>query len=68
MNVTVFWNVALCSLVEVYQCFRGSCCLNHQGDDEKLFVTMMMEAACTTERFVNFYQTTQFNISEDFPL
>jgi hypothetical protein len=24
MKMAVFWVVALCSLVEVYQCFRGS--------------------------------------------
>jgi hypothetical protein len=27
----VFWNVAPCSLVEVYRRFRGACCLRHQG-------------------------------------
>jgi hypothetical protein len=31
--MAVFWVVAPCSLVEVYQRFRGSCCLRHQGDD-----------------------------------
>jgi hypothetical protein len=31
MKMTVFWNVALCSLVEVYRCFRGACCLHHQA-------------------------------------
>jgi hypothetical protein len=34
MKMTVFWVVAPCSLVEVYQRFRGACCLNHQSDDE----------------------------------
>jgi hypothetical protein len=29
----VFWVVPPCSLVEVYQRFRGPCCLHHQGDD-----------------------------------
>jgi hypothetical protein len=28
---TVFWDVELCSLVEVYRRFRGACCLHHQG-------------------------------------
>jgi hypothetical protein len=32
MKKDVFWVVALCSLVEVYQRFRGSCCLHHQGN------------------------------------
>jgi hypothetical protein len=31
-KMTVFWVVAPCSLVEVYQRFRGPCCLHHQGD------------------------------------
>jgi hypothetical protein len=32
MKIAVFWVVAPCSLVEVYQRFRGTCCLHHQGD------------------------------------
>jgi hypothetical protein len=32
-KMAVFWVVAPCSLVEVYQRFRGPCCLHHQGDD-----------------------------------
>jgi hypothetical protein len=34
MKMAVFWVVALCSLVEVYQRFRGPCCLHHRGNDE----------------------------------
>jgi hypothetical protein len=30
--MAVFWVVAPCSLVEVYQRFRGPCCLHRQGD------------------------------------
>jgi hypothetical protein len=30
-KMAVFWVVAPCSLVEVYQCFRGPCCLHHQA-------------------------------------
>jgi hypothetical protein len=30
--MAVFW-VAPCGLVEVYQRFRGPCCLHHQGDE-----------------------------------
>jgi hypothetical protein len=33
MKITDFWDVAPCSLVEVYRRFRGACCLHHQGDD-----------------------------------
>jgi hypothetical protein len=45
MKMAVFWVVVLCSLVEVYLCFRGTCCLHYQ-------------ALCTSEMSVNFYQTT----------
>jgi hypothetical protein len=43
--MAVFWVVAPCSLVEIYQRFRGPCCLHHQGD----------EAARSSEKLVNFY-------------
>jgi hypothetical protein len=49
MKIAVFWVVAPCSLVEVYQRFRGPCCLHHQGD----------------ESLVNFYQTTRCYNPED---
>jgi hypothetical protein len=32
-KMAVFGVVAPCSLVEVYQRFRGPCCLHHQGDE-----------------------------------
>jgi hypothetical protein len=32
-KMDVFWVVPLCSLVEVYQHFRGPCCLHHHGPD-----------------------------------
>jgi hypothetical protein len=32
-KMVVFWVVAPCSLVEVYQRFRGPCCLHHQVDE-----------------------------------
>jgi hypothetical protein len=36
MKMAVFCVVLLCSLVEVYQCFRGACCLHHQNNDSSL--------------------------------
>jgi hypothetical protein len=60
LKMTVFWYVVPCSLVEVYQHFRGACCLHNQGD-----VALMMEAASTPETSVNFYQTIWCNIPED---
>jgi hypothetical protein len=29
-SMKIFWDVAPCSLVEVYRRFRGACCLHHQ--------------------------------------
>jgi hypothetical protein len=46
MRMAVFWVVAPCSLVEVYQRFRGACCL----------IALMMDAVNTSETSVNFYQ------------
>jgi hypothetical protein len=59
-GMAVFWVIAPCSLVEVYQRFRGACCLHHQGDE-----WMMMEAARTSETLVNVYQTTRCYSPED---
>jgi hypothetical protein len=55
--MAVVWVVAPCSLVEVYQRFRGTCCLHHQSDE--------MEAARTSETLVNFYHTTRRYNPED---
>jgi hypothetical protein len=33
MRIAVFWDVAHCSLVEIYWCFRSDYCLHRQGDD-----------------------------------
>jgi hypothetical protein len=46
--MTVFWDVAPCSLVDVYQSLRGTC----------WWVIALIEAAGTSETLVNFYQTT----------
>jgi hypothetical protein len=60
-KMAVFWVVSPCSLVEVYQRFRGLCCLHHQGNE----FTLMMEAARTSETLVNFYQTKRRYNPED---
>jgi hypothetical protein len=53
MKMTVFWDVAPCSLVEVYRCFRA--------------IVLMMEAVNTSETSVYFNQTTRSNILEESP-
>jgi hypothetical protein len=57
VEVTVFWNVALCSLVEINLHFRGAYCLHY-----KAIIAIMMEAARNSETSVSFYQTTRCNI------
>jgi hypothetical protein len=47
--MAVFWVVVLCSLVEVYQHFRGP---------SASLIALMMEAARASKTLVNFYQTT----------
>jgi hypothetical protein len=32
MKMAVFWVVRPCSLEAVYWCFRGACCVHHQGE------------------------------------
>jgi hypothetical protein len=34
MNMVVLWDVAPCSLVEVYRRFKDDCCLHRLGDEE----------------------------------
>jgi hypothetical protein len=56
LKKAVFWDVAPCSLVEVYRRFRGAYCLHYQGDEE---------AANTSETSVNLYQIIRHNDPED---
>jgi hypothetical protein len=56
LKITFFWDVAPCSLADVYRRFGGACCLHRRGDDG---------AGSTSETSVNFYQTTRRNVSEN---
>jgi hypothetical protein len=40
--MAVFWVVALCRLVEVYQRFTGPCCLHHQGDEDSYLLISLL--------------------------
>jgi hypothetical protein len=39
-QIAVFWVIATCSLVEVYHCFRGICCLHHQGPNDRGYTAL----------------------------
>jgi hypothetical protein len=56
MKMTVFWDVAPFSLVEVYRRFRGVSIIRA--------IALMMEAASTSKTSVNFNQTTRRSIPE----
>jgi hypothetical protein len=58
MKMTVFWDVALCSLVDVYDVSEVLAAS---------IIRAMMKAASTSEASVNFYQITRRNITEDSP-
>jgi hypothetical protein len=60
MMMTVFWVVEPCSLVEAYRRFSIACSFHHQG-----IISLMMDAASTSETSVNIYQTTRRNNPED---
>jgi hypothetical protein len=53
MKMTAYWDIELCSLVQVDQRFRGAYC-----------DALMMEAVHTSETSVNFYKNTQRNNPE----
>jgi hypothetical protein len=55
--MTALWDIAPCSLVELYRRFVGVNCLHHQG-------ALAMEAARTSETLVYFKETTRRYISE----
>jgi hypothetical protein len=55
--MAVFLVVAPCNLVEVYQCFRGACCLHRQGTD--------FGGSKHLRNVGKLYQTAWLNNSED---
>jgi hypothetical protein len=40
MNMTAFWNMAPCSVVEVDRRFAVAHCLHYLGDDQDVVVTL----------------------------
>jgi hypothetical protein len=64
MKMTVFWDVAPCSLVETDWMFQR-CLLPPLSRWWGWWLTPMMEAVSTSEMSVNFHQITWRSITED---
>jgi hypothetical protein len=62
-KMTVFWNVARCSLVEVYQSFRCAYAFHHRGDER--LISLIMEVVSTSETSVKSTTLHERNITED---
>jgi hypothetical protein len=63
MKMTVFGDIAPCSLVDVHRRFRSVYCLHHHGDEQ--LIALMMEAVSSSETQINLYQAERRNIPED---
>jgi hypothetical protein len=61
LKMSVFWDVARCSLVEFTDVSETLAASGTRA-------TMIMEAAGASKTSVNFYQTTRFNIPEESDL
>jgi hypothetical protein len=60
MKMTVFWDVAQCSLIDIDRRFRGAYCLTHGALN-----TLLMEAVSFSETSVSIHQTIRCNIPDD---
>jgi hypothetical protein len=38
VKMTALWDIASCSLVEVYRRFRGAYCLHYHGDESSVYL------------------------------
>jgi hypothetical protein len=63
MRMTIFWDAAPCTLVEIGRRFIGAYYLDLQSN--VTLRTPMMEEVSTSETSLNFYETTRRSIPED---
>jgi hypothetical protein len=63
--MAVFWVVAPCSLVEVYQRFRGPCCLHHQGES---LLNYYQTTRCYNPEYSNLHTHRRENLKSYSPL
>jgi hypothetical protein len=55
MNMAIFWVVAPCGLVEVYQRFRGPCCLHprrYNPEDLKSYTVLNLRVPQKADNFL----------------
>jgi hypothetical protein len=67
MKMTVFWNVAQCSLVEIDRRFRGDYCLHHQGLPSSLMIEAVSTSVYSTKvgdivQWVTYFVTSSLKI------
>jgi hypothetical protein len=75
-KMAVFWVVAPCSLVEVYQRFGGPCCLHHQGEtlvnfyqttrQTSIFIQKRVKLVVGIVVFINRFPSFIFLIEAEF--
>jgi hypothetical protein len=62
MKSSIFWHIMPCGPLKFNRRFEGTCHLHLQGAYSS---TLKMEATCSSEKSVDFQQTTQRYIPED---
>jgi uncharacterized protein YhhL (DUF1145 family) len=65
LKMAVFWVVALCRLVQIYQHFRRTASIISAVSIMLMLTALMMEAVQTAETLVNLHQSTQCCNPED---
>jgi hypothetical protein len=60
IKITIFWDVTQCSLVNMYQYFKGICCLHFQG--RKDISNLKRGAAGSSVALASIYQTSLCHI------
>jgi hypothetical protein len=64
MKMTVFWVVAPCSLVEVYQRFRGISCFHHQGWNAETSVNSSTRLQGATSQKTAIFTLNLYSVSK----
>jgi len=65
LNITPFWDMTPCRLVNMYRRFGAACFLRFQCHIIWTSSTQKMDAASSAEKLLTIYQSPQSNIPED---